>query len=347
MEQTTAPGFSIKCGGSEISDSTLRSVTGIMAESRLDMPGAFDVTLSDQSLSYIDKDDGMFREGVRLEIAMGYNGSYTRLITGEISSVSAEMSLLGIYSHVAGFDLLHRLSRGTSYRRFGDDSADALVDSLIVNTLINDAGLTPVVDETHSRNAPRTQDNRSDLDFLVVLAKLNGYCLYADDENVFFTAEPRNRGEISLEWGKDIRSFYPRLSLNRLVKNIEARGRDASLDENYEEMLERSQEDMLFLSAAGRDMIARGSGGRSALSLHDSLITGAADAKTWLGSVMREQQAIVAANGSCAGDPNLLAGVVLKIENAGRFSGDYIVTRAIHRIGADGYTTEFEARMKP
>jgi hypothetical protein len=179
-----------------------------------------------------------------------------------------------------------------------------------------------------------------------MLAKLNGYYFYAEDDNVFFSAKPPERAEITLAWGKDLISFYPRLSLNGLVKTVEARGRDASLGENYEEKLERPREDLLFLSSAGRDMMERGSGGRAALNLHDALVTGAKDAKTLLAGVMRERQAIAVASGSCAGNPELKAGSVLKISEAGRFSGSYLVIRAVHRFNSGGYITNFDLRIK-
>jgi len=337
----------IKCDGTALSDFELSSMTGLMVESRLDLPSAFAITLSDRYLSLIDKDKGLLREGVGLEISLGYDQKFSRLITGEISAVSAEMSPQGVSSHVAGFDKLHRLARGTSYRSFGDSADGAQPDSLIAQTLIKEAKLDPMVSQTHKRNAPRTQDNRSNLDFLVMLAKLNGFYLYADDNSVYFTCDPPDRGEIEFEWGTSLTSFYPRLSLDGLVETLEVRGRDASLDENYKETLKHTRDELLLLSSAGNKMLERGSGDHSALNLHDALITGADDAKTFLRRVMREKQAVIVADGSCAGDPKLLAGTALKITGAGRFDGKYFVTRAVHRFDDNGYITEFEARILP
>jgi len=242
--------------------------------------------------------------------------------------------------------MLHRLARGTNYRRYvqGDE---AMSDSAIAHTIINDAGLKPTVSDTHSRNLPRVQDNRSDLDFLIMLAGLNGFYLYSEGERVFFSAQPPDRGELNLAWGKNLISFYPRLCLNGLVNVLETRGRDAAKGENYVEAADRPREDLLFLSPAGRDMLKRGSGGRSILNLHDAMITSAQDAQPFLARTMRERQAIAAANGSCTGDPELRAGTVLKIAEAGRFSGNYLVLRAVHRFGGQGYTTDFESRMIP
>ena len=347
MQDNTAPGAEIKCDGTPLAQQTAQAVTDIVVESRLGLPGSFAVTLTDRSLAFIGSEDGPLHEGVRLEIALGYDKKYQTLITGEISTVSAEMSTQGIFARIAGYDMLHRLSRGTNYRCYDSGDNEAMTDSNIVRTILNDAGLKPTIDDTPERSVPRTQDNRSDLDFLAMLAGLNDYHLYSEEDRVFFTSAPPDRGELTLAWGKNLRAFYPRLCLNGLVKTFEARGRDVSLGENYVESFDRPREDLLFLSPAGRDMVERGSGGRSVLNLHDALVTSANDAKQFISGAMRERQAIVTASGSCIGNCELRAGTVLKIEDAARFNGKYFVTRAIHRFNGKGYITEFEARMTP
>ena len=341
----TAPGAEIKCDGKALPQQTAGLLAEVMVESRLDLPGSFAVTLIDASLEAINSNDGPLREGVRLDIALGYDQKFRSIMTGEIGAISAEMSAKGVLARITGFDMLHRLSRGTNYRRFEDGSGGALADSVIAQTLLNDAGLKPTVDDTPERGIPRVQDNRSDLDFLVTLANLNAYYLYSEDDRAFFSSSPPDRGEITLAWGKNLRAFYPRLNLNGLVNTLEARGWDVTQDESYAETLDRPREDLRFLSSAGQDMMGRGSGGRSALNIHDALITSGNDAKLLLSLVLRERQAIASATGSCAGDAGLRAGTKLKIEGAGRFSGSYFVTRAVHRYTIKGYTTEFQARM--
>jgi phage protein D len=351
MPDNTAPAVEIKCDGNPLPSQAKKMLTEIQVESRLDLPGSFTVTLADSSLAFIDKEEGPLREGVRLEIALGYEKDIKTLITGEIGTVGAEISSRGFFSRIAGFDMLHRLARGTNYRHYESNDAppQAISDSVIAETLIKAAGLTPKTDSTHSRSLPRTQDNRSDLDFLFMLAKINGYYLYSEDERVFFTLEPPDRGEISLVCGKDINAFYPRLSLNSLVKTLETRGRDIAAAEIYQETLDRK--DFSAISAPGQEMLARGSGGRSSedrsiLNLHSAMISDANDAKPFLAGLMKEKQAIITARGSGSGNPEIRAGTVLKITEAGRFSGSYLVINAIHRFSVRGYSTDFELRMK-
>ena len=345
MAANITPELEIKCDGKALSDQTIKMVSEVIVESRLDLPGNFSVAVTDDELMSIDKEKGQLREGVRLEISLSYEKKHQPLITGEVSAVMAEMSMKGAQSRVTGFDMLHRLARGTNYKRFEDGSGDAMTDSAIAKALVNDAGLKPVVDDTPERSVPRVQDNRSDLDFLVILANLNNYYLYSEGDQVMFSASPPDRADVALTWKKNLRSFYPRVCLNGMVNTMETRGWDVTLDEGFTEALERERGDLMFLSAEGRDMMGRGSGGRSAVNFFDAHIANSADAKSFLASAMRRKQALAYATGSCNGDPALRAGAKLKIAGMARFNGDYFVTRAVHRYDGSGYTTDFEARI--
>jgi len=339
------PSLEIKYDGKALPAQTAKMISEVIVESRLDLPGSFSVAVTGDALLSTDRENGCLREGVCLEITLSYDKKQEALITGEISTVMAELSMKGVQARVTGFDMLHRLARGTNYRRFEDGSGEALTDSMIAQTLLNDAGLKPVVDDTPERSVPRVQDNRSDLDFLVILANLNDYYLYNEGDQAMFSASPPDRGEVTLAWNKNLRSFYSRLNLNGMVNNLESRGWDVALDESFTEALERDRKELQFLSAEGRGMMDRGSGGRSAINFFDAHIASSGDAKAFLSSALRRKQSLVHASGSCDGEPTLRAGTKLKIENIGRFQGDYFVTRAVHRYDSSGYTTNFEARI--
>ena len=225
MKDAMAPGLELSCDGAPLSRQTVEMVTEVMVESRLDLPGSFALWLTDAALASIDRRDGKLQEGVRLDIALGYAPKFRTLITGEIGTVSAEMSPQGVFARVAGFDLLHRLARGTNYRRYESGGGEALTDSAIARSLLSQAGLRPTVDETPGRSVPRTQDNRSDLDFLAMLAGLNSCCLYSEGDRAFFMQSPPDRGEARLRWGENLRTFYPRLCLDGRVRTLEVRGR--------------------------------------------------------------------------------------------------------------------------
>lgn len=340
----------INCGGNPLDPKAAEMLTTVMIESRLFLPASFAVTLADSELKFIDA-KGPLCEGVLLEINLDHENKTTKLFMGEISTVEAEMSEKGTFVRVAGYDLLHRLARGTNFRYYenSENPPKSMSDSSIAEALISAAGLTANLKDSNNLSIPRSQDNCSDLEFLTMLARLNGYYLYCEDKNIYFSDELPARDELTYTWGEgQITAFYPRLSLNGIVKTVENKGRDISLAE-YAKTITR--EDLAFLSADGQSMLNRGSGSRdsqdrSVLNLHNARINDDKGAESYLKGVMRDRQALVSANGSCKGNPKIKAGASLKIEKAGRFSGSYHVVRAVHRFNDRGYTTDFELRMK-
>jgi hypothetical protein len=44
------------------------------------------------------------------------------------------------------------------------------------------------------------------------------------------------------------------------------------------------------------------------------------------------------------GNPELLAGMTVELIGWGLWSGKYIIRRAVHTVGAGGYTTQIELR---
>jgi len=356
------------CGDRELMPYNVNKLTELMVESRLDLPSAFAITFTDYNLTVIDRIEGDLREGVIVAISLGYGGQHKKMFEGVVSTVSAEMSQNGVYSYVAGFDYLHDLARGTTYYHFVDSADEAQEDSMVAWRIIKEAGLKPVVTQTHKRNTPRTQDNRSDLEFLTMLAHLNGFYLYAEGRKIHFSDVPPNRGKVRLDWEEGLHTFYAKLSLDGLVKTLVMHGRDPSLGENFEVTLRRDDKEMKMISKLGLSMLGydasfienkKTTDSQTAnsptvgmndvdddypeLFLSDAMVTSMTDAEGYLDSVMRDEQNLIVVNGSCTGDPDLLAGVVLEIGGAGRFDDSYLVTRAVHRYNNSGYTTEFEA----
>jgi hypothetical protein len=52
----------------------------------------------------------------------------------------------------------------------------------------------------------------------------------------------------------------------------------------------------------------------------------------------------ITATGNLVGDRRVRARTVLAITGVGRFSGEYYITSATHKLGGNGYQTEFTAR---
>jgi uncharacterized protein len=69
------------------------------------------------------------------------------------------------------------------------------------------------------------------------------------------------------------------------------------------------------------------------------------EAKKLAEKYMQEQKhSLITAHGSAVGNTSIQAGTRLKLENMGRFNGNYIVESANHDFGVSGYRTSFTLR---
>src|SRR5438067_2724112 len=96
-----------------------KQVHDVTVTQHLSPPNSFSFRLNDPTLNLVAATGGLFTEGSRVELSLGFVGNTKPLIVGEISAITADFPANGPISiQVAGFDLLHRLTRGTVYRTF-------------------------------------------------------------------------------------------------------------------------------------------------------------------------------------------------------------------------------------
>src|SRR5712692_7121765 len=96
-----------------------KSILELSVTEHLDPPNSFSFRLNDPELILINAQGGLFTEGSRVELSMGFVNNLEKMIVGEISALTADFPNSGPATlQVDGFDLLHRLTRGTFYRRF-------------------------------------------------------------------------------------------------------------------------------------------------------------------------------------------------------------------------------------
>ena len=165
-------------------------------------PSSFSFRLNDPKLALIDtksgssglgvsvpklslggQKSGLFTEGTRVEISLGFAGKNSRMrkmIVGEISALTAHFPTEGPATvEVQGFDLSHGLARGTVYRKFG---GEGLSPDSAMRIAKSHLGSPPKCNcrprskkRRESRTSARVQDNKTNLAFLQELAQENGY----------------------------------------------------------------------------------------------------------------------------------------------------------------------------
>ena len=227
------PTFAMKVADAPLDTATAMQVLEINVTRSLDPPNSFSFRVNDPTMALIDQQGGRFTEGTKIEIAMGYVGNTKVLITGEITALTADFPSDGPATfEVQGFDLAHRLQRGTIHRLWGGPGPnDGKADSDVVAEIAQQAGLTPVVNATSQRSRAIMQSNVDDLSFLKELARLNNFYLWVDGASLYFAKQLPDPGHAKLERGKTLMNFTGRLSTAGQSASAEVRGWDPSQKE--------------------------------------------------------------------------------------------------------------------
>ena len=331
------PAFEIKVEGRRLEQNVAKTVLEVRVTDHRNPPGEFSFRLNDPRLRYINREDGLFAEGKRVEISLGYLGNLCKMIAGEISAVVVDFPGSGPATVEAeGFDLLHALTRGTVYRRY------EAPDHQIVFEIAAESGMKCSADPTQGMG-PRVQDHVSNLRFLEQLAEVNGCDLWLEGETLHFQKDRPSNGTVPLEWGKTLLSFSPRLSTAGQVSSIEVRGWDPVQKQTFSTRVDLPGAAAEGWSASGQKQISRGSGGKSERVFKDASVTSAQEAQALARRILSgQQQGSLTGNGTSMGNPDIRAGTILDLKGIGRFSGRYAATQATHTVGNAGYQTTFQ-----
>jgi phage protein D len=347
IPKTYVPAFSIRANYLPLSPIQAAAILDISVTLQLDPPNQFSFRINDPALALIDQDDGTFTEGSRIEIALGYVGTTQQVIVGEIAALDADFPSSGAATlDVQGFDLLHRLTRGTCYRTFSGSSPDTgMADSDIVSQIAREMKLTPSVDKTGTSTKPRVQVNETSLTFIERLAGAQGFYTWVDGETLYFKQSRPPANKVLLEWHKNLLSFSPRLSITGQVNAVEVRGRDQNQQQAFCVQVERT--DSGDLSTSGAQQVSQGSGGQSQITITDAPVYSASEAEAYAESFLsNQQQTLITGNGTAVGNTDIQVGTLLTLRGIGRrFNRTYMTKQVKHTFSGSGFQTSFEVQM--
>ncbi len=342
---TMVPEFSVRIEGVPLAAPVLKAITSVSVDLVTNQPCAFVLQVNDPKFALVDAVQGIFAEGKRVEILMGYARATRSMITGEITSIGADLDEGGgLTLNVEGFDRLHAGTRGTEYREFRDEQTD----SDIVREIATDMQLTASVDPSGQRQGRQIQNNVSNLEFIDQLAQANGFFYWVEGETLSFK-RTRLGARIDVVRGKNLMSFSTRLSTSGQTSAVEVRGWDAAQKKAFSArvLADESQAYIAKLSATGR-MQVKGIGTRHSerVIYADGKVRTIAEAQA-LGDaeLAKQRRALLTAQGTASGNSDIRAGSMLVLGNMGRFSGEYVVETARHDIDQSGYRTSFTVRQ--
>ncbi|GIK37853.1 MAG: hypothetical protein BroJett011_16860 [Chloroflexota bacterium] len=343
--------FFLKIGGKKIPqpeiEELMRDVIEIVVDDSLHLPDMFMIHLHDKSLKWVDSP--LLAIGEEVEIAakapteQGEGAEQEQgLIKGEITALEPDFTILGEPTlRVRGYDRSHRLHRGRKSRSYLKAK-----DSEIARKIAQEVGLQAQVDPTTTVYEYIFQNNQTNWEFLLERANRIGYQLYVEDKTLHFRKGNSNQGQgPELEWGVNLRTFRPRLTVVHQADEVIVRGWDP-----------KTKQAIVGRASGGELMPAVGvgkSGGQLAKEIFrdsaqaivvDEFISTQGEAQLLAQALWDEISGdFIQADGVCMGDPRLQAGRTVQISAVGdRFSGTYFATAAVHTYNVEtGYETTF------
>lgn len=162
---------STKVGDFETSEGAY--IMRVQVDQRLDSPDYFSVQLqmaSHTDFTVLDK----LKPGMEVEIKLGYSTKET-LFKGEVSYLEPHFSADDHYIVVSGYDLSHRLTRGTSSRTWGDGHKEEIQVGGVAGDVISQSkarkgdssdGLSGGTDQGDAKHVYIAQYRQNDYEFL-------------------------------------------------------------------------------------------------------------------------------------------------------------------------------------
>ncbi|MCX7747992.1 MAG: hypothetical protein N2645_14075 [Clostridia bacterium] len=333
----------LKVNSVEVPEDITNKLFEATVTEQLNPPAGFSLVFFDPGLTLVDHQKSCFTEGSIVEISLGYGNEIQRIIKGEISIITLEIPENGVaIFRVEGFDLSHRLTRGTVYRIFEESS-----DSDIVVKIAKEANLRASVEPTPHVKLPRVQDHITNFAFVEELAELNNYCTWMEEDTLHFKPNKPDVNLIELELGKNLLSFTRRVSTVGLVNDIIVRGWDVMKNESYKAVINASGAISSELAQTGIQQVKLGAGDKSQIVVTNTKLSSSDENEKYGKKILSGLlDQILAASGSSVGNPKIRAGTVLDIKNLSRFSGKYIVNKVTHSLSQEGYRTLFEMGKK-
>ncbi|HAG85207.1 MAG TPA: hypothetical protein DCL61_29685 [Cyanobacteria bacterium UBA12227] len=347
----------LEIGGQPASEALMEDILQISVEESLHLPGMFTLVIKndyfpgrtqDQTWRYED----LFSFGKPVKIGFissttqaqeFANGKQDYVLEGEITAIEAHFtSTSQAPIMIRGYDVSHRLHRGRYNRSFQN-----MTDSDIVKKIAGEVGiLTGTIDVSGAPHDYVFQENQTNMQFLKERAARNGFELFVQDGKLNFR-KPKIDDVLELKWLTNLHSFQVRISSAEQVSEVEVRGWDYSQKRSI--VATKKAEQVLTETEYGRgsktSTAFQGKPPTPKMIVVDQPVFSSTEAEKIAQALFDELGGeFVHADAKAEGNPQIRPGRVVKLENMGKYSGQYYVTETCHCFEERVYTTEFSVR---
>jgi phage protein D len=341
MTMFYVPDFDVKIKGLSLQADVRQRVLEVSYENSLDAADMCTIRLSDPDLRLADS--ALYSVGAAVELYMGYAGNLKPMMLGEITATQVSLPEQGAPTlTLTGYDKSQRLRHNDPGRMTYKEMNDSLIAALIAAENL----LIPMVDPAPHPTEDSVQQTGSDWALLTLLAERNGFDLFVSWDKLYFRLPRPQTQRIVLEWGRNLLSFEPRLSIATQAGIQVIRGYNYELAQTIVAVLpsvELGGDIQAVFDRIGGDFVQQLIAlGRRVVNDQpvDSPIDGLILAKALLQQLL---DGLYEGSGSCPGTPELTAGSQVLIKGAGKhFSGTYRLRKVTHTIDDQGYRTRFE-----
>lgn len=335
------PDYTVTIDGSELSSTLLSRLNWIEIEQSI---GLIDMAvLSFENPAGAIADAAEFGKGKEIEIEIGYVGEKSWAFKGDIVSLEPCFPVGGTPAVlVRCYDRLHRYRRGRKQRTFLNQKV-----SDVIQALAGEDGLSADVEATQDTHDFLLQNNQTNIDMIHELARRNGFEVDVVDGSTLRIKKPRyDSGKAhTLQWNKDLKSFYVRSSVANVPTEVVVRHWDMKKKESVSEKQKELHGRLEAVDEAPK--VAKKAFGDAVLQVSLRPNTAPNEAKALAWGLFNEQALdAVKGRGTCMGEPAIKPGIVLELVGLGKtWSGLYYVTKATHLLHrSSGFSTAFEVR---
>lgn len=354
-----APTFMIKIGG-KAQEELKNAVISLEVDENLESASMFTININEgldiktQKFTWLDNKLIAPEGGEDVEISIGYASRAKKLkeplITGKITALNPSFPSTGVPTlSVQGYDLSFCLQKSVvKKKRTFDKEKDY---GAVAKKIASEHKLGVVNIKSTIKPCEKITQNpgESDYNFLKRLADRFGYEFFIRNKELYFR-KPRDYEEevMTLEWGKELISFNPRLSTAKVVSKVTVKGHN-----------QKNPAKPIIGIATLKDIGFKEPKAKSAAesvktcqkkevetSEHDFPVCDEEDAKALAKALLiKANNSVIEGSCECIGIPELRPGTNVQIEGIGkRFSGKYYIKSVKHSIGDSGYTVSFEVR---
>lgn len=327
----------ITVAGSPVQQNILAQVAELTVDQHAYLPHMFAIRLLDPNLELLSGGPFDLTKEVKIEVGNTQEQLKT-LITGEITALEPVFGE-GMVAElcVRGYDKSHRLYREKKSKAYLNKK-----DSDLASEMARGAGLQVQADATSTVYDHIYQHNQADLEFLMQRAWRIGYECFVEEGKLYFRKPPTGSASVTVKWGEDLLTFYPRMTLTEQVDEVIVKGWDPK---KQEAIVGRAQEGKLYpeIQESKNGAAWAGTFGAGKVVVVDQPVKDQSEANVLATARLNELSgAFVQAEGTAFRRPDLKAGQWINLELLGnRFSGKYLVTQATHVYNPEGLRTRF------